>query len=224
LNQTLTGVINQHKNIGPPGKHPNSQIGRPRNNVYVNPSYKPPIKPQPQVRQASSNTLKTPSSRPIPLTIPSTRDVVIGGVAFESSGRSLVRKDCMYSIQYLDAPGGSSSVRDHAQNITVALSKPKQALSRPPMQNNSFAGSKAAALVQSSRPFKPRNPRRGRPGNRNMTLSNSVRPPGCVTLCPMMIMISHVIVEAGDAGSMSISLARALLLQVCIHHHPITVR
>jgi hypothetical protein len=39
-----------------------------------------------------------------------------------------------------------------------------------------------------------------------------------------MIMISHVIVEAGDAGSMSISLARALLLQVCIHHHLITVR
>ena len=63
-----------------------------------------------------------------------------------------------------------------ASYLTVAVSKPTP----PPGQGSSFAGSKVAAMHHTNRPYKPRNVRRGRPGNRNITLANSVRPPGCV--------------------------------------------
>jgi len=150
----LTGAINKHKTSGSQGRPPPTQPpGRPRNNVYLNPNYKPPSRTQPQTRQATAIITRPPPSRPAPQAVAVPRDIVIGGVAFESSGRSLVRKD-------------------------LAASKPKPLATRPPIQTTSFAGSKAAAVVHASRPFKPRNSRRGRPGNRNMTLTNAVRPPG----------------------------------------------
>ncbi|KAI0705149.1 hypothetical protein BC835DRAFT_1261399 [Cytidiella melzeri] len=154
----LTGAINRHKNPGPLARRLTPQPGLPRNNVYMNPYYKPPSIPQPTAPQRASSAPKPLTSRQ---STQNTRDVVIGGVAFESSGRSLVRKDCT-PLLYL------------------AVSKPNPSTTRPPMQSTSFAGSKAAAIVRSSRPFKPRNSRRGRPGNRNMTLANTVRPLGCV--------------------------------------------
>ncbi|KAI0084479.1 hypothetical protein BDY19DRAFT_898470, partial [Irpex rosettiformis] len=151
------GAIDRHKKIGPPTRYTPYQPGRPRNNVYVNPNYKLPSKPQPQAQQASSSSVSIPPTS-TPGSIQGTRDVVIGGVAFESSGRSLVRKDCTPSF--------------------LAVAKPKPPPTRPSVQSSSFTGSKAAGIAHANRPFKPRNSRRGRPGNRNMTLANSIRPPG----------------------------------------------
>jgi hypothetical protein len=83
------GAINQAK-TGPPLK---PTYGRPGfKNTYVNPNYKPPSRnystpvtssalaqPRPQASAATPSTAK--------------KDVVISGVQFVSSGRSLVRKD-----------------------------------------------------------------------------------------------------------------------------------
>lgn len=98
-----------------------NQTGR-RSNVYVNPNYKPPNKYiRPGLNGATSetaiatdssgagpsSTLSTSSrvgvsSPPAPGTVTPTqssgvgaqkKEIVLGGVAFESSGRSLVRKD-----------------------------------------------------------------------------------------------------------------------------------
>lgn len=110
----------------------------------MNPNYKPP----------SKSTTPVPSTvHPPRLPVPSSsqkRDVVIGGVAFESSGRSLVRKD-------LNKP---SSVGD---------SKPP----RRPVPPITLARNKAGTLVNPNRTYKPK-VSRGRA--RNMTLNNSHRP------------------------------------------------
>ena len=170
------GAINRHKTIEyrprpSPTFHPGA---RPRNNVYVNPSYKPPSK------LASTPTIP-PGQPPKSAAANEKREVVIGGVAFESSGRSLVRKDCASSFPTrLD----QQVSRDCNEPIlfTVAASKPKPPPSKPPVPNGSFAGTKATALHHASK-YKPK-PRRGRPTNRNMTLNNTRRPyqAGCVIL------------------------------------------
>jgi hypothetical protein len=59
------------------------------NNTYVNPNYKP------STRSSVKVVKPLPPARPNPPTADK-KDVVIGGVAFESSGRSLVRKDCTW--------------------------------------------------------------------------------------------------------------------------------
>lgn len=89
----LTGAINRAKTGGPVARPavPATTATRPRGNVYVNPNYKPPS-------QAARPPISTvPQSRPVSRPTPSlpqeTRDVVIDGIAFESSGRTLVRKD-----------------------------------------------------------------------------------------------------------------------------------
>jgi hypothetical protein len=84
LLKVISGAINRHKSgvlTGNPG--------RPRNNVYINPNYKPPAKtvnpiPPTNLPKSASEASYQPTT---------TKDVIIGGVAFESSGRSLVRKD-----------------------------------------------------------------------------------------------------------------------------------
>lgn len=97
---TFVGVINQRKTGGPPARttYPTAST-YPRNNVYVNPNYKPPSRtirpPAPAVVPSSKPVSKPPVS-----TTQETRDVIIGGVAFESSGRSLVRKDCESLFYY----------------------------------------------------------------------------------------------------------------------------
>ena len=97
---TCVGVINQRKTGGPPTRttYPAAST-YPRYNVYVNPNYKPPSRTfRPPVPAVVPNP--KPISKPPVSTTQETRDVIIGGVAFESSGRSLVRKDSAYSFYY----------------------------------------------------------------------------------------------------------------------------
>lgn len=77
--------INQHKL----GKSTAPGLAR-RSNTYVNPSYKPANM---YIRPNLNPVSKPP--RPTQPQPPSTqvKDVVLNGIAFESSGRSLVRKD-----------------------------------------------------------------------------------------------------------------------------------
>ena len=87
--------------------------GPTRSNKYVNPNYQPPNKyVRPDVNTGSviastpsaaaaiveagseSGILVPQISQPPPVIPGQKKEVVLGGVAFESSGRSLVRKDC----------------------------------------------------------------------------------------------------------------------------------
>ena len=81
-----SGAIDRHKS-GASYKPPS------RTNVYVNPNYKPsPHSTQVPPRPA-------PYHRPAPIkNTGEKRDVVLNGVAFQSSARSLVRKDCEYTL------------------------------------------------------------------------------------------------------------------------------
>ena len=92
----FAGAINQRKSGEPAVRSTGTTSNwnsRPRHNVYVNPNYKPPAKTH-QPSAPPVNHLRPPVSRPPPSLPQDKRDVVIDGVAFESSGRSLVRKDC----------------------------------------------------------------------------------------------------------------------------------
>ncbi|KAA1470279.1 hypothetical protein DENSPDRAFT_836046 [Dentipellis sp. KUC8613] len=148
----LTGAINRYK----------SEPQRPvsKNNAsrsYVNPSYKPPssnkyVRPGLQSVPAPSKS-STPPVGPARAAAPSQpRDIIIGGVAFKSSRRSLVRKDLP---QPTPAP--------HAK----PPSRP-----RPPPE---FVRTKAGHLIKSNRTYKPKPPSR-HAMNRNMTLANGRRP------------------------------------------------
>ncbi|KAH9933524.1 uncharacterized protein B0H18DRAFT_984213 [Fomitopsis serialis] len=143
----LSGVINRHKT----GEHhPQSRptvrpTAHPRSNVYVNPSYKPASKtarpqnappPRSQAAERPSNAQK--------------HDVVIGGVAFEASGRSLVRKD---------------------------LAKPTtSAPGRPISAKAAFIRDKNGTMINANRTYKPKTSRRMHSSGRNMTLNNMRRP------------------------------------------------
>ncbi len=89
----MIGAINRQK-IHTPGYNPRQTTfypgGRPRNNVYVNPDYKPPLRAVAPIPPAP----RPPIPRPLSTHPDEKRDVVINGIAFETSGRSLVRKDC----------------------------------------------------------------------------------------------------------------------------------
>ncbi|KAG6850562.1 hypothetical protein H0H93_011761 [Arthromyces matolae] len=145
----LTATINQRKLMisGQPSSQPRTNS---RNNTYVNPNYKPPSNKY--IRPSSSTATRSTPTLPQPQVAQSTevKDVVINGVAFESSGRSLVRKD---------------------------LPKPATAPSIPklPSQHQAPFTRKSGHLVPNSRTYKPKS-RRGRPVNRNMTLNNTTRP------------------------------------------------
>ncbi|KAL7280875.1 hypothetical protein ACG7TL_005819 [Trametes sanguinea] len=158
--ERLKGAINRHKSgesIAPPRPAgPPAPVARPRSNVYVNPNYKPPVKVvRPPVPAPS---LPKPAPRP-PVSLPTEkRDVVIGGVAFESSGRSLVRKD-------LPKPPPKPP-------STAGL----QSAPRPSTSHPAFVRNKAGTLINPARTYKPKTSRRGRPMNRNMTLNNTRRP------------------------------------------------
>lgn len=80
LDETGLGAIDRHKS----GDHKPPS----RTNVYVNPNYKP------SSRSTQVPTRPAPYHRPVPIkNTGEKRDVVLNGVAFQSSGRSLVRKD-----------------------------------------------------------------------------------------------------------------------------------
>ncbi|KAG6825782.1 hypothetical protein H0H92_002445 [Tricholoma furcatifolium] len=86
----LTATINQRKSIisGQTSSNPRTN---PRSNTYVNPNYRPSnkyIRPDYVAPQPAA-----PAPPPRPVQPPSTavKDVIINGIAFESSGRSLVQ-------------------------------------------------------------------------------------------------------------------------------------
>ncbi|KAG5643792.1 hypothetical protein DXG03_009615 [Asterophora parasitica] len=146
----LTATINQHKLVI--SAHPPYRTNS-RNNTYVNPNYKPANK---YVRPTSS-VAQRPTAPPLPpMKPPSTavKDVVLNGVAFESSGRSLVRKDLPKPVS-----SGPSIPRANPQH-QVPFTR------------------KSGHLIPTSRLYKPKpsRGRRGRPTNRNMTLNNTTRP------------------------------------------------
>ena len=86
LDEIVSGAIDRHKS-GASYKPPS------RTNVYVNPNYKPPP------RSTQVPPRPAPYHRPAPIkNTGEKRDVVLNGVAFQSSGRSLVRKDREYTF------------------------------------------------------------------------------------------------------------------------------
>ncbi|KAF9785077.1 hypothetical protein BJ322DRAFT_1061198 [Thelephora terrestris] len=123
----LSGAIDRHKS-GAPYKPPS------RTNVYVNPNYKPSSRPnQVQPRPA-------PYHRPAPIkNTGEKRDVVLNGVAFQSSGRSLVRKDLpqptrptpsapgvtnfKHAPRYSTKPRSSRQRARPGRNLTLATSQ-----------------------------------------------------------------------------------------------------
>ncbi|KAK0202675.1 hypothetical protein DFS33DRAFT_1342117 [Desarmillaria ectypa] len=138
----LTATINSHKAAS---SNPSEYQ---RSNTYVNPNYKPVYN--------ARNTYIRPEIMP-PSTRPSSlhqvKEVVLNGVAFQSSSRSLVRKDLPKpSVQKSSAP---------------TATQPPQPFSR-----------KSGHLIANNRAYKPKpaRGRRGAPANRNMTLTNSRRP------------------------------------------------
>ncbi|KAI0077702.1 hypothetical protein K474DRAFT_1771528 [Panus rudis PR-1116 ss-1] len=141
----LTGAINRRKTEETKQQAYSFNPARPRSNVYVNPNYKPPSKSGPPSR---------PTTVPpqVPAKVPpttETKEVVIGGVAFQSSGRSLVRKEL---AAQKSTPSASSAA-------------PAPRPTRPGVYARIHPRSTA-------RPYKPKMSTRGR----NMTLNNSRRP------------------------------------------------
>ncbi|EIW79310.1 hypothetical protein CONPUDRAFT_138447 [Coniophora puteana RWD-64-598 SS2] len=149
----LSGVINRHKTA--------QQSSHSRSNTYVNPNYKPPSNSRPSINaQANSfqpsSSSSSASSVPVPPSNSAARDVVIGGITFQSSGRSLVRKD-------LAKPNSSTSEKPfrHTQHRT------------------DYSRTTTGHMIPNGRPYKSHitsRGRRGRPGRptaRNMTLDNT---------------------------------------------------
>ncbi|KAI0246711.1 hypothetical protein BJV78DRAFT_1364670 [Lactifluus subvellereus] len=155
----LTGAINRHRSGEGQARPPYATT----RTTYVNPSYKPPPS-KAYVRpgyQASSVT-PTPSAnssaavRPPPGPGPSRtqpRDVTINGVVFESSKRSLVRKDsaCMHS-----------SARPLAQQSLLVKPSVKPPSSGPrPRVMSQFSRNKSEVSPR-TRVYKPKGPSRSR--------------------------------------------------------------
>ncbi|TFK83137.1 hypothetical protein K466DRAFT_589975 [Polyporus arcularius HHB13444] len=144
--ERLRGAINRHQagQPAPGGPVPT----HPRNNVYVNPTYKPYVKTfKPP---SSAATAPRPASRPPPTAPDEKRDVIIDGVAFESSGRSLVRKD-----------------------LPKPPSKPPSMSALPSSRPAPFVRNKTGIMMNAARTYKPKTSRRGRAMNRNLTLDNT---------------------------------------------------
>lgn len=104
-----------------------------------------------------------------PLSNAQKHDVVIGGVAFEASGRSLVRKDCTSASSW---PTTECAMID---SVAVAKSTPS-APARPATTRSGFIRDKAGTMIKANRTYKPRSSRTAHPTGRNMTLNNTKRP------------------------------------------------
>ncbi|KAJ7117613.1 hypothetical protein C8R44DRAFT_791126 [Mycena epipterygia] len=140
----LTATISQHKSANstrPTGYQP------PRSSTYVNPNYRPPTNKY--TRPSTSNIGKPPSAQARPAAPAQVKEVVLNGVAFESSKRSLVRKD-------LPKPPATSG--------TKPIAPP------PPRPRPHFLANPGARV------YKPKSSRGRRGGPVNMTLTNSRRP------------------------------------------------
>jgi hypothetical protein len=157
LNQTL-GAINRHRS-GQGQAKPHSTT----RTTYVNPSYKPPsLKSYVRTEHQTTNSTSTTSSKP-PTTVrppsgpgPSQsqpHDVTIDGVVFESSKRSLVRKD--------SASIPSSAQLFRATSLPVIPSaKPPSSRVRPRVQSQ-FSRNRLEAGPR-TRLYKPKGPSRNR--------------------------------------------------------------
>ncbi|KAL5492526.1 hypothetical protein ACEPAI_3973 [Sanghuangporus weigelae] len=133
----LSGVINAHKS-GKAGTFSS------RSDSYLNPHRKPPSKASSFQRSLDGPAAASPSSRP--------RDVVIDGVAFQSSKHSLVRKD-LAKPPSTSKPSSSKSVQP-----------PRHEYARK------YTGTRSI-----QRPYKSKASRRV-PRNNNMTLENGRKP------------------------------------------------
>lgn len=124
---------------------------RPRSNVYINPNYKPPSRSAPPPRPVARPPVPSNPSSVAP------KEVVIGGVAFQSSGRSLVRKDC-------ETP--ATCYCTISDPFSVAKAPPS--MSKPqPIARGGFLRPRGSTV----RPYKPTTSR-----GHNMTLANTRRP------------------------------------------------
>ncbi|KAI6107283.1 hypothetical protein EDD16DRAFT_1622834 [Pisolithus croceorrhizus] len=147
----LTGAINHHKSAQQAhGSAPGPASYR-RSNKYVNPTYKPPSHGSQSYQNIASSHFPAPATKTSQPS--STRDVVLGGVAFESSSRSLVRKD-------LPKPAAGS--------VKVPLK---------PIPQQEFFRTTNGHRIPAGRMYKSKESSRGRRlRNRNLTLDNT-RPP-----------------------------------------------
>lgn len=159
------GAINRHKTGQTTSASGYPSTTRPRNNVYVNPNYKPPS------RSSHPTAPVTQHPRAPETVIPPTsqkRDVVIGGIAFESSGRSLVRKDRMLSSSATRVPSEVESTNLRPTTTPTVTKQIPVRPTAPPISQ--FPRNKPQRI------YKPRSSaHRGRPTNRNMTLNNTRR-------------------------------------------------
>ncbi|KZV66133.1 hypothetical protein PENSPDRAFT_655144 [Peniophora sp. CONT] len=136
----LTGAINQKKSSSYQQTRPTTTYNKPRGNAYVNPNYKPPstayVRPgyAPPPRN-SKPPVRYPTA---PGPAQQARDVTLNGVAFESSSRSLVRKE-------IAASKPPSQPRPPRSNFKQRPFKPK-----PPRRPGNMT------LNNNRRPFQPR--------------------------------------------------------------------
>lgn len=139
-----------------------------RKNTYVNPNYKPTnkyIRPPTTAPPRNSSSLTQPSTSTADV-----KEVVLNGVAFQSSGRSLVRKDCKSLYLYDNTFSQISLVP--ASSYKTPASTPGSTPAPTPFTR------KSGHLVAANRVYKSKASRghRGGPSNRNMTLTNGRRP------------------------------------------------
>ncbi|EIM86914.1 uncharacterized protein STEHIDRAFT_97798 [Stereum hirsutum FP-91666 SS1] len=156
----LKGAINRHKSGEAPAKSVSQSVPRSNsyasNNKYAKPVSNKWVRPG-SVPSTSAAPPRPPPVRPSVGSSQTPRDVVIDGVAFESSSRSLVRKD-------LPKP----------KPVSATTSRPPRP-AKPPFSSE-YARNKAGTLVKSTRTYKPKGPPPSRRVNRNMTLNNNRRP------------------------------------------------
>ncbi|KIL69320.1 hypothetical protein M378DRAFT_157570 [Amanita muscaria Koide BX008] len=124
----LTASINQHK------AQQQSSYGPPKSNIYINPTYRPSNKYVRPGSTASSQQQSGPSTS-TSTTAPSigVKEVVLNGVAFESSRRSLVRKDVAKPPSNNAGsvlPPSSTYRRKHGHPTAQRMYKPKSLRSR----------------------------------------------------------------------------------------------
>ncbi|KAF9244671.1 hypothetical protein BU15DRAFT_86038 [Melanogaster broomeanus] len=157
----LTGAINQHRSTQQRyGAVPGPSSYR-RSNTYVNPNYKPRSTFKPQGHKSTESAKYIHSTPPLTSSsseqaAPSTRDIVIDGITFESSGRSLVRKDLPKPPQ-------------------PHIKKPLQ----PTLQQTDFSRVANGHRIPAGRAYKSKVSSRTqsrRLRNRNMTLNNTRGP------------------------------------------------
>lgn len=154
------GVINRHKASESWPAKPASTSGR--NHSYVNPRYKPYAKPASRTTDTEQPVASSTSTLAVGPTKP--REVVIDGVAFQSSRRSLVRKDrAFWSYRSLSDSQSCTINAISLHRCIVAKSAPTAKISSRSTQPQ------GTHSIQ--RPYKPRS-RRHFTRNRNMTLAS----------------------------------------------------